>query len=92
MPRYIRIPERAYHSDLTHAEFRILAQLCLLAFRFRDKEFPSTEFYVTDRNLADLAHVTRSLIAPTKKKLNHLGLITYRIGEKNRTYYRILYD
>lgn len=88
---YIRMPQVSILNPLSHAEHHILYCLCLLDFRYTPRAARSEEFYVTDRDLADFVPCSTSQIPPTKQKLASAGYIAYRIGQKNRTYYRILY-
>lgn len=88
---YIRMPQVSILDPLTHTHHHILYTLCLLDYRYTPKAARSQEFYATDRDLASLVPCSTSEIPPAKKHLASAGYISYRIGDKNRTYYKILY-
>ena len=77
-------------TRLSHAERTIFFHLCLCHFRFAGSR-PGEEFFLTDRDLSKNAGVCLWSVVHGKKKLKKLGLIKYYTGEKNKTYYSILY-
>lgn len=87
---YVQIPTRAFYSSLTPIQFRILAQLCQLDFRFHSTQNPDAPFFYTDRDLAQRCLCSTRSVWTAKKVLAHHLLIEYS-EEKHRTYYRILY-
>lgn len=89
---YVQFPTRAFYCALTPVQFRILGQLCQLAFRFRSKADPQRPFFFTDRDLADRCSCSTHSVSTAKKKLAQHNLIQYTTDKKNTTHYRILYQ
>ena len=88
---FIQFPIKALDSPLTSTEKSILLRLCLLHFRFCSRDF-SKEFHVTDRDLADWVPCNKDTIRLTKQKLKRLDVLSYYVGHKNRTYYKMNRD
>ncbi len=48
------------------------------------------EFYTTDRELSQICKCSRVTVLKTKRKLEKIGLIRTRSGDRKRTYYRFI--
>jgi len=89
---YIKMPILDPLNPITSTQYRILYALCLLRYRYTSPKSSPDEFYQTDRDLAAFAGCSMSAVEEAKKALSGAGCISYWIGEKNRTYYTILFS
>jgi len=87
--KFIKYPIRSLIEPLSHADHTIFRQLLVFHYRFCRGDYESS-FYLTDRDLSLLTGCSRSTIWCAKKKLTDFGLVSYVIGEKNRTFYKII--
>ncbi|MBA7553323.1 hypothetical protein ES705_45913 [subsurface metagenome] len=86
---YIMFPENAINAGLSPHNKTIFLQLLQWHLHHAHGNY-DVEFYITDRDLASTTGCCRETVRTTKKRLRDLNLITYRIGPKNRTYYKII--
>jgi len=86
--RFLRFPISALATNLSKTDERIYLHLLLNHYHFCGGDYNS-EFYYTDRDLSNVTGCSTSSIWKAKKILSDHGYLTYRIFDKNRTYYRI---
>jgi len=89
MKQFIKFPIIAFICDLSHAERSIYLYLLRLHFQFTGSDY-SKDFYVTDRHLSSFTGCSTESIWRAKKSLKNSGLIDFRIGDGNKTFYKIL--
>jgi len=87
--RFLMFPESALSNFLSPATYTIFLRLLQSHFHLSRGEY-DRPFYLTDRDLARVSGCSKSTIWKTKKILRDLNLIDFRVGLKNRTYYKIL--
>lgn len=85
---FIQIPFEVLITDLTHAERTILLWLSNRHFKYCQRDY-TKEFFVTDRDLASFASCSTETVYRAKRKLTAMGILTYRVGPKNRTHYTL---
>jgi len=87
--RFLRFPESALFEFLSPATTTIFLRLIQSHFHLARGEYDRA-FYITDRDLSQVSGCSKSTIWKTKKILRDLHLIEFKVGLKNRTYYKIL--
>jgi len=89
--QFIKYPVDAFSSSLSHADKTIFLHLLLRHFHFCRGDY-SVSFYVTDRDLSEISGCSTRSIWKSKFRLKDSGLITFEIGDKNKTFYKICSD
>lgn len=87
--KFLRYPVSSLIEPLSHADHTVLRQLLLYHYRFCRGDYEAF-FYLTDRDLSKVTGCSTSTIWQAKKKLRTCGLIDFFIGDKNRTYYKLI--
>jgi len=87
--RFLKFPIDAMVTKLTPTDTTIFLQLLLQHFNYCRNDYKK-QFYITDRDLAQVTGCSLRSIWLAKKRLSLYGLIKYDIGFKNKTYYKIL--
>lgn len=85
---YFKYPINALSSGLSHAEGTIFTHLLHRHFRFCRGDY-SQEFFITDRALASISGCSTRAVYFAKLNLTRKGLISFRRGPRNTTYYLI---
>jgi len=87
--QFLRLPIKIISENLSKPQTKIYVYLLHHHFRFCHGEY-SEEFFFTDRDIASLTGCSTHTVYLTKLALAKKGIIEYRIGPKNKTYYKIL--
>ena len=85
---FFKYPISALAAGLSHCEMSIYTHLLQHHFHFCRGDY-SLEFFITDRNLASISGCSNRSIYFAKLSLADKGLIVYRRGPRNTTYYKI---
>jgi len=88
---FIKVPSNALFMDMPHAILRVYIRLIQQHFLYCHGDF-TKEFYITDRDLADLCFCSTDTIKRAKRFLSTFELLEYHIGPKNKTFYKIIPD
>ena len=70
----------------------ILVRLCFSQFKYEKRGRTGTPFYKPDRDLAHEVGCSTFSIWKAKKFWRDAGIIRYWVGDKNRTYYVVVFD
>ena len=89
MMSFIKFPEHAINAGLSKPNLIIYLHLLQLHYHHGKGDY-KREFYITDRDLADITRCGHHTVTKTKKLLRDLNLIKFRTGPKNTTYYTII--
>jgi len=91
MSYFLRYPVRALACELSKSDHKIFLHLLLYHFNKCRGDYEK-EFFLTDRDLSSLSGCSLRTIWLAKKKLSSTHLISFYVGLKNKTYYKILID
>lgn len=89
MKHFVRYPVSAFLTNISPIERSIFLQLLFQHFHICGKDY-SKEFYITDRFLAELCHCSTESIWRAKNSLSSAGLLSFRVGPGNKTFYSII--
>jgi len=86
---FIKYPTNSFASALSHADRTIYLHLLLRHFNYCRNNY-DLSFYLTDRDLAEVSGCSLDTVWKSKKHLRDSRLISFEIGPKNKTYYKII--
>ena len=87
--KFIMYPIRSLTCSLSHAEHSVFRHLLYRFYRHCRGDYDSF-FYITNRDLAIHCRCSVDTIWKAKIHLKDSGLIDYFVGDKNRTFYKII--
>ena len=85
---FIKFPVDAFLCTLSYSDKSVFLHLLLHHFKRCGGDY-NKEFSITDRDLSNVTGCCLDSITKAKKHLTRAGLINYRIGDKNRTFYTV---
>jgi len=86
---FIKVPMNFIMLDIHHAILHVYIMLLQQHFIFCGKDYDK-EFWITDRDLADICRCSRNTVFRAKKYLKRNDMIVYRKGHKNKTFYKLI--
>jgi len=87
--RFLKYPTSALLTDISPVENRVFLQLLFNHFRRCGSDY-DREFYISDRDLADVSGCCHKSVWKAKNSLRNNKLIDFYTGFKNITHYKIL--
>jgi len=89
---FIKLPARAMQFNASPTFMAILVRLCFSQFKYEKRGRTGTPFFKPDRDLAEEVGCSTFSVWRAKKFWRDAGIIRYWRGEKNRTYYVVVFD
>lgn len=89
---FIKVPARAVQFNAPPTFMAILMRLCFSQFKYEKRGGSGSPFYKPDRDLAKEVGCSTFSIWRAKKFWRDAGVIRYWVGDKNRTYYVVVFD
>lgn len=89
---FVKVPARAMQFRATPTFMAILMRLCFLQFKYEKRGRSGSPFFMPDRDLAEMVHCSTFSVWRAKKFWRDNGIIRFWVGEKNRTYYVVVFD
>ena len=89
---FVKLPARAMGFNPSPVHIAVLVRLCFSQFQYEKRGRTGTPFFKTDRDLAKETKCSTFSVWNAKKFWRDNGLIRFWVGEKNRTYYVVVFD
>ena len=89
---FIKLPTRALAFEHTPVQLEVLVRLCSAQFQYEKRGRTGTPFFMTDRDLAAQVGCSSRSVWEAKTFWRDKGVIRFWVGEKNRTFYVVVFD